>query len=293
MRIEGRTVKLRRAVATTTAALLLGGVVSAPVASAQENPFERGPDPSEQSIEAARGVFEVATKSVTGGAGFNRGTIYYPTDTSEGKFGAVVISPGFIESQAQISWYGPRLASFGFVVLTIDTNTPFDLPNPRAKQMLAALDYLISESPVRARVDESRLAVMGHSMGGGGSLRAAALRPELEAAIPLTPWHLTSNWADVAVPTLIVGSENDLIAPVAQHAEPFYKNLPRGLDKAYLELDNGSHFAPISPNTTIAKYTLSWLKRFVDNDMRYARFLCPAPTDGSIQEYRQTCPYGP
>ena len=26
---------------------------------------------------------------------------------------------------------------------------------------------------------------------------------------------------------------------------------------------------------TIAKYSISWLKRFIDNDTRYEQFLCP------------------
>lgn len=33
-----------------------------------------------------------------------------------------------------------------------------------------------------------------------------------------------------------------------------------------------------SPNTTIARYAISWLKEFVDNDDRYEQFLCAAGT---------------
>ena len=42
---------------------------------------------------------------------------------------------------------------------------------------------------------------------------------------------------------------------------------------------------------TIAKYSISWLKRFVDNDTRYEQFLCPKPTGPAIEEYRDTCPH--
>jgi hypothetical protein len=41
----------------------------------------------------------------------------------------------------------------------------------------------------------------------------------------------------------------------------------------------------------MAKYMISWLKRFVDNDTRYEQFLCPAPDDREIEEYRNTCPH--
>ena len=106
--------------------------------------------------------------------------------------------------------------------------------------MLAALDYLTQRSSVRSRIDTSRLGVMGHSMGGGGTLEAAKSRPSLQAAIPLTGWNLDTTWPEVRTPTLVVGADGDTIAPVATHSEPFYRSLPGSLDKAYLEL-RGCH----------------------------------------------------
>ncbi len=280
-------------VAATVLALLGAGLVGVP-AQAAENPYERGPDPTVASIEATRGSFATATTTVSRYAvsGFGGGTIYYPTSTAEGTFGAVAVAPGYTASQSSMSWLGPRLASQGFVVFTIDTLSRYDQPSSRGDQLLAALDYLTTRSSVRSRIDAARLGVMGHSMGGGGTLEASRDRPRLQAAIPLTPWNLTKNWSAVQVPTLVVGAESDSTASVASHAEPFYASLPSTLDKAYLELNNASHFAPNSPNTTIAKYSIAWLKRFIDDDTRYDQFLCPAPSPSTlIEEYRATCPY--
>jgi dienelactone hydrolase len=263
-------------------------------ALAAANPYERGPAPTVAGIEAARGPFAFAQTSVAASAvrGFGGGTIYYPTSTAEGTFGAIAISPGFTATQSSVAWYGPRLASQGFVVITINTLSTLDAPDSRGTQLLAALDYLVQTSSVRTRIDGSRLGVMGHSMGGGGSLRAAANRPALQAAIPLTGWHTTKSWASVSVPTLVVGAENDSTASVASHSEPFYQSLAAAPDKAYLELNNAGHSAPTSANTTIAKYSISWLKRFIDNDTRYEQFLCPPPAPSSlIEEYRHTCPH--
>ena len=82
------------------------------------------------------------------------------------------------------------------------------------------------------------------------------------------------------------------MASVTSHAQPFYTSLPASLNKAYLELNNASHSAPTSGgNVTVAKYSLSWLKRFIDNDTRYEQFLCPAPSGPAIEEYRDTCPH--
>ncbi|MFB6769714.1 alpha/beta hydrolase family protein [Streptomyces sp. NPDC056337] len=279
--------------AAVTAVLALG-TLTGPGAQAADNPYERGPAPTESSIEALRGPYSVADTSVSSLAvtGFGGGTIYYPTSTSDGTFGAVVISPGFTAYQSSISWLGARLASQGFVVFTIDTNTTLDQPDSRGRQLLAALDYLTERSSVRSRIDSSRLGVMGHSMGGGGSLEAAKSRPSLQAAIPLTPWNTDKSWPEVSTPTLIFGADGDTVAPVSSHAEPFYSGLPSGTDRAYLELNNATHFSPNTSNTTIAKYSISWLKRFIDNDTRYEQFLCPLPRPSlTIEEYRGNCPH--
>jgi predicted dienelactone hydrolase len=276
-------------------ALVGGTLAGAPAADAQTNPYQRGPNPTNASIEASRGSFAVSQTSVSGFgvSGFGGGTIYYPTDTSQGTFGALVISPGFTASQSSIAWMGPRIASQGFVVMTIDTNTIFDFPDSRGTQLLAALDYLTqnSSTTVRSRIDNTRLAVAGHSMGGGGTLSAANRRSSLQAAIPLQGWHTTKSWSNVRVPTMVIGAQNDTIASVTTHSEPFYNSIPASSEKAYLELRGASHFVSNSPNTTQAKYMISWLKRYVDNDTRYEQFLCPNPgTDLNISEYRDTCP---
>ncbi|MFI0354590.1 alpha/beta hydrolase family protein [Actinomadura sp. 9N407] len=275
------------------AAVLAAGGLTAPAAQAAASPYERGPAPTEASITAVKGPFAVEKIEVPQGSGpgFNKGTIYAPTDTSEGTFGAIAVSPGFVSAQAWIDWYGPRLASQGFVVMTLETLSPTNLPDQRATQLLAALDYVAGKSKAKDRVDPSRLAVMGHSMGGGGTLRAAEQRPALQAAVPLAPWHTNRNWRNVTVPTMIIGADNDFIAGVGTHAEPFYQSLTSTPEKAYLELNNAGHMTFISPHTTTAKYTIAWMKRFVDDDTRYDQFLCPAPNPNqNISEYRDTCP---
>jgi predicted dienelactone hydrolase len=296
--------RLRSAlIAGATAIGALGAPVAAtvvaPVAGAQTNPYQRGPEPTTASISASRGSFAISETSVSrySVSGFGGGTIYYPTTTTAGTFGAVAVAPGFTASQSSMAWYGPRIASQGFVVFTIDTNSRYDQPSSRGDQLLAALDYLTQRSSVRTRIDPTRLAVMGHSMGGGGALEAAKDRPSLQAAIPLTAWNTDKTWPEVRTPTLVIGAENDSVASVSSHSIPFYNSLPSTLDKAYLELDGASHFAPNTSNTTIAKYSISWLKRFVDNDTRYEQFLCGAPHQAdlgfgsAISDYRDTCPH--
>ncbi|NYH52964.1 dienelactone hydrolase [Nocardiopsis arvandica] len=281
----------RAALTLTLVAGVTGGVV-APAQAA--SPYERGPAPTESSVTATRGYFDTDTESVSSWvSGFGGGTIFYPSDSNQ-TFGGVVIAPGYTASSSTMEWMGHRIASQGFVVFTIDTNTRYDQPDSRGRQLEAALDYLADDSDVSDLVDGDRMAVMGHSMGGGGTLAAAEDRPELRAAIPLTPWHTQKNWDDVQVPTMIIGAENDSVASVRSHSIPFYESLDDNLESAYVELEGASHFAPNMSNTAIAKYSISWLKRFVDEDERYEQFLCPPPSTGlfsDFSDYRDTCPH--
>ncbi|BCJ46712.1 lipase [Actinoplanes ianthinogenes] len=282
----------KRVLVTVAAAVALTAPLGATAAHAAANPYERGPDPTLAALQASRGPYAVSTTSVSrlSVAGFGGGTIYYPTTTADGTFGAIAISPGFTAYWSSISWLGPRLASHGFVVIGIETLTTADQPDSRGDQLLAALDYLTTRSSVRSRIDASRLAVAGHSMGGGGSLEAASDRPSLQAAVPLAPWNLDKSWSELRVPTLIVGGEADTVAPVASHSIPFYTSIPSSAEKSYLELNGASHFFPQTVNTPTAVQAVSWLKRFVDNDTRYDQFICPGPRSVSISDYRSSCP---
>ncbi|GAB7193324.1 lipase [Kineococcus sp. NUM-3379] len=290
-----KTVLRKFRVPVLGSAVALSAALLAPVSSATaaDNPYQRGPAPTNASIEATRGPYSVATTTVSSAvAGFGGGTIYYPTTTTDGTFGAVAIAPGYTARQSSMAWLGPRLASQGFVIFTIDTNTTSDQPSSRGDQLRAALNYLTQSSSVRTRIDPNRLGVMGHSMGGGGTLEAAKDNRALQAAIPLTPWNTDKTWPEIVTPTLIIGAQDDRTASVTSHSEPFYQSIPSTTDKMYLELRGASHFAPNSSNTTIAKYSIAWLKRFVDDDLRYDQFLCPPPAvSTALSEVRSTCPF--
>ena len=263
--------------------------------------YERGPDPTVSFLEASTGPYSVRTDNVSSlVGGFGGGTVHYPTGTT-GTMAAVVVIPGFVSAESSIEWWGPKLASYGFVVMTIDTNTGFDQPPSRARQINNALDYLIeqnssSSSPYSGMIDTSRLGVIGWSMGGGGTLRVAA-EGRLKAAIPLAPWDTSSlRFRDITTPTLIFACESDIIAPVRSHAEPFYEAIPDSTYKAFVELNNGSHYCgngDNSYNDELGRLGVSWMKRFLDEDQRYSQFLCGPDHEGEyrISEYRGTCPY--
>jgi hypothetical protein len=239
-----------------------------------------GPSPTEASLSAARGPFAVGQRRGTG-AGFAGGTIYYPNDQSLGRMGAVVVVPGFMSVEAQMAWWGPRIASHGFVVMVIGTFTLTDIPASRAQQQNAALRWLSTSSPLANRIDPSRLAAAGWSMGGGGSLDAARTNPNIKVVVPMAPWNPGSVYL-YSKPTFILSCAADTIATNAINSDIFYASLTG--EKAQLTI-GGSHFCPTSPNNAAGRYVVAWLKRFLDEDSRYNSFVCTPRAS-----YRNTCP---
>jgi len=263
--------------------------------------FEIGPNPNLAFVEANQGPLPIATTVVPSSVdGFGGGTIYYPSNISS-EMGTIAVAPGFTAPQSAIAWWGPILASHGFVVITIDTNSRFDQPISRGRQLDSALSYLIDEgdrgnSPISGLVDENRLATMGHSMGGGGALRSAS-RNRLSAAMPMAPFNTGSNdFDEIEVPTLIFACQNDIVAPVAIHARPFYNRIPGSTDKVLLEINDGPHNCAnggANNDAVLSTYGISWMKRFLDQDRRYNQFLCGPNHEANsrIVDFRDTCTF--
>lgn len=266
-----------------------------------------GPDPTEASLEAPLGPFSYTSFGLSSWNvyGFGGGDIFYPTNAPSGSLAAIAICPGYLGTSETIDWWGPRLASHGFIVLVMDPNSIYDQPTSRANQLMACQDELADQnntpgSPIYGMVDSSRMGLMGHSMGGGGTLiatEANANNPNLKAAIPLAPWNiLSSNFSGINAATLVVACELDAIAPVYQHARPFYNSIPSTVPKAFLEINNGDHLCVMNGDQfedVLGKYGVAWMKRFLDEDHRYDQFLCGPNHEGDwdISDYSSSCPY--
>ena len=256
-----------------------------------------GPDPTLDSISANRGTFATAELTIPPGNGFGGGFIYYPTDTSHGTWAGVAICPGggakFADEE---TWMGHWLASFGFVIIGIETNAVSDLPESRGEQLLAALDYLTQESEVKDRVDPNRLMVMGHSMGGGGTFHAALARPSLKTMVSLAPWFnfdLTHpDFSSLQMPAMIISARNDTVVTPAS-VSSMYDDIPTTTQRAWVELAEDDHLGFTRENYTEMRVLIPWMKIFLDNDSRYVQFLCPMANSDNISVYKNSCPLVP
>ncbi|WP_201583485.1 dienelactone hydrolase family protein [Psychrobacter jeotgali] len=224
----------------------------------------------------ANGPFSVTAKPVPrqAASGFGGGTIFYPNHTEGcGLLGGIAVIPGYVSYENSIKWWGPRLASWGFVVITINTNSIYDNPDSRATQLSAALDHIFTDSTVGNMVDRNRLGVIGWSMGGGGALRLATDRRDIRAIMPLAPYH-DKGYEEVKTPTLVIACEHDRIASNKKYTNIFYDKLTG--PKMKVEVNNASHFCPSYRfnEKLLSKPGIAWMQRYINDDTRFDKFLC-------------------
>jgi dienelactone hydrolase len=256
-----------------------------------------GPDPTADSA-SKQGPCTVQqyTQGVPGGPDYVNPTVYYPT-SCPGPFAGIVAIPGFTEAQNAINQWGTFLASHGFVAMMVDTaaggvaNTGVQ-PPARANGLWEAVQTLQAEntrsgSPLAGQIDTGSMAVMGHSMGGGGTLIAANAHSTLKAAIGLCPWNPGGTYPQDTVPSLIfAGTADVLVAPSQASAE--YQSIPGTTPKCYSEFTGGSHFVsntPLGPAATdkvVARFGLSWFKVHLAGDARYQQFLAKDATNSNF-----------
>ena len=231
---------------------------------------------AELSATRDNGPLTVASKAIPRqlANGFGGGTIHYPTNAGDcGLLGGIAVIPGYVSYEASIKWWGPRLASWGFVVITIDTNSIYDDPNSRATQLSAALDHIVSDSTVGAQIDSTRLGAIGWSMGGGGALQLATQRSDVRAIITQTPYH-DKDYGIMDTPALFITCQNDRIASNKKYSSAFYNHAAG--PKIKIEIKNGSHFCPSYRFNEIllSKLGIAWMHRYINGDTRFDKFLC-------------------
>lgn len=231
--------------------------------------------------------------------------VYYPGATATAPYPVVALAPGFQEVHPSFASWGWFLASHGFVAILFSMNTGFDQPPLRATALKDAIETLKAEharagSPLQGKLDTTKYAFIGHSMGGGGALIAAKGNTSVKAVIGLQPFitEITTTFGDVTAPTLSLAGEKDTIALPANHAKRFYDSMPAATKKVYAEFDEMGHsfandvfttstFTPmdIPVAKASARLSLAWLKVYVVGDTSYAPLI---KNDALISTYAST-----
>jgi acetyl esterase/lipase len=114
----------------------------------------------------------------------------YPTaGPTAGPYPVVVVAHGLSLPADQYYGYVTRLASFGYVALTVDfPSSPLSVNNPaEAQDLIAGLDWAKSNATVGPKADSNTAGMSGHSLGGKVALLAATMDTRVKAAILFDP----------------------------------------------------------------------------------------------------------
>ncbi|MFH9066095.1 discoidin domain-containing protein [Streptomyces coeruleorubidus] len=258
------------------------------------------PDPTTASLEAANGPLTTATYTVTNPSGYGSGTVTYPT--ASGSYPGIVLMPGYQGTQQNLQWLAPRLASWGFVVINVGTNTLTDDPESRGRQITAAGTQLLAlgnapGNPLSGKLNGT-LGATGHSMGGGGVMAALRDDPRFRAGVPTAPYHPNGNFSAVTEPTFFMTCQSDSVAHGNSYAVPWYNSMSQA-EKLYIEVP-GDHLCPMTGYGNKAKqgkWMVSFFSLWLRADTRFSPFLCGPARDADknntslVTRWMDTCQF--
>ena len=160
------------------------------------------------------------------------GIVYRPLPdvSSSGPWPAVVFGHGWLAAASRYDSICRRLASHGFCVLVPASPDPglFSSLAPAADDMQAAIEFLDSLSRMPdMNIDPRRIALAGHSMGGGAAFLDAQRDKtgSVKAVIGLAPYRISEQThpENLRVPALAIAGSNDRSSPAAGVRREFFE----------------------------------------------------------------------
>jgi poly(3-hydroxybutyrate) depolymerase len=130
-------------------------------------------------------------------------------------------------------------------------NAPAD-PVTKRIQELSEQDVVQVLQHVRQqyRIDENRIYLMGHSMGGIGTWKIASKYPDIWAAIgPISGSGVPATLERIRhIPEVVVHGDDDATVNVAGSRTMVAKMKDLGTEVKYIEVPGGSHSGVVAPN---------------------------------------------
>jgi poly(3-hydroxybutyrate) depolymerase len=157
----------------------------------------------------------------------------YPGFTKHAEeHGHILVAPMGYNSRG---WYGSRGKGGG------RGSDPKNLGELSEKDVMNVLELIRKDF----NIDDDRIYLLGHSMGGGGSMHLAMKYPDIWAAIaPIAPAAYGSrNRLESAkhIPAIVVQGDNDRLVPVAGTRRWIERMKELDMKHQYIEVKGGGH----------------------------------------------------
>jgi predicted dienelactone hydrolase len=214
--------------------------------------------------------------------------IAYPCDKSDGPFPALTFTGGITNVKEQVTWLADHVVTYGFILIVMTpTNNLSTTTDVWEKAMLGGLEKLESEnnrpsSPIYHLVDMNALGIMGFSMGGGGTLKAAnTVGYKIKTALSLAPHEDPVNpsmYTHISVPTVVTTGTRDRICP-RDSVRAVFDCLPNDIERLFINFTNAHHvdwmnmLGDHETQNRFKTFVVSWLKYYLASDSSYLTYL--------------------
>lgn len=166
-----------------------------------------------------------------------------------GAFPVLVVGHGFVMTVDAYVYLWEYLVPLGYIVILPTTEGGFAPDHAAFGADLAFLSAQMTNENTDAgslffdHVAAGR-ALAGHSMGGGAALLGAATNADITAVMVLAPAETSPSAiaaaAQISVPTLVFGADEDCVTPIATNQQPMYDALNSPC-KALVNVLGGGH----------------------------------------------------
>ncbi|MBO75088.1 MAG: hypothetical protein CMD33_07440 [Flavobacteriales bacterium] len=181
--------------------------------------------------------------------------VWYPSEAL-GPYPVVVFAHGFVMAPDDYEGLAEALVGEGYAFVSIGTEQTF-APNHEAYgQDLAFVAEEISSNEVGGELGgafDGRIAIGGHSMGGGASWLSSESTPPVDAYVVFAPGETNpsaiSAGASIEVPAMVVSGTEDAVTPPTSQHEPIYESSVNSPCRAFVSIPNGGHCGYADPGT--------------------------------------------
>lgn len=218
-----------------------------------------------QTLNIGHSTLTFNDPSRTGGFGSGGGPgrqiqteIYYPATTAgenvsvaNGQWPIIVFGHGFAMNWDAYSNIWSALVPYGYIMAFPRTESGL-FPSPShgdfGQDMALVAQKMTDEGQNSSSIFYSKLSdytcAMGHSMGGGAAVLAAAQSAIFDAYLGLAPAETNPSAiaaaANLQIPSLILSGSNDGVTPPSQHHLPIFNAIPHEC-KSFANLIGGGH----------------------------------------------------
>ena len=167
---------------------------------------------------------------------------------SSGDFPVFIMAHGFLMSASDYEDLALLLVNSNYVFVALDTEQGLMPDHENFGLDLSFVANQIIGGASLGFLDESlsgRVAIGGHSMGGGSSWLAAAQTSSIDAVVAMAPADTDPSailaGENITIPVLVISGAADAVTPPETQHEPIYNSAVNSSCRAFVSINGGGH----------------------------------------------------